>query len=707
MSDKPTALAILPGAVPTAAGTRFTVYSSTAERVELCLFDSDQPALERRRCDLAHVADGWWSVEAAGAAVGTPYGFRVHGPWDPRRGIRHNPHKLLLDLYARAIRGSVQWHDATFAFDRHTPERDLSFDDRDSASYVPRSVVADAAFDWQNDRAPMVPWDDTVIYECHVKGMTRLHPLVPPAFRGTYLGLSDPAVIDHLRRLGVTAVELMPVHHAITRHGLTERGLADYWGYNTIGFFAPDARFATCDNGPQVSEFKEMVRRLHLAGIEVILDVVYNHTGEGDRIGPTLSFRGLDNAAYYRLLRDHPADYDNVTGCGNTLNLQHPVTLRLVMDSLRYWVEDMHVDGFRFDLATALIRNDAGIDPSGLFFSAVMQDPVLSRVKLIAEPWDATAEGYRVGSLPAGWSEWNDRYRDAVRRFWRGDGGMLGELSRRMAGSEDLFGQPRRGPRASINYVTCHDGFTLRDLVSYEQKHNEANGEYNGDGMNENHGRNHGAEGSTDDAAILAARERAQRNLIATLMFSLGTPMLLYGDEVGRSQRGNNNAYCQDNEVSWMSWEIGPFECRLLAFFERALTIRRRHRAWSRTAFLHGRVLDANPASLKDVAWLKPDGMELDSSDWHDESRRTLGMWLANLSTSGDPLPPREPVAFLFILHADERDIDFRLPNAEAARTWRRVLDTAEVDSLDELDYRDRVPVRAQSAVLMEYRVPS
>src|SRR5215468_10398747 len=543
------------GATWDGSGVNFALFSEHATAVELCLFDAVDPARETRRIAVTERSDQIWHVYLPEARPGLLYGYRVHGPYAPADGHRFNAAKVLLDPYAIAIAGSVTWNGALFGYRPGEAEESAVPDERDSAAYIPKCVVAETAFSWGDDKLLRTPWHKTVIYEVHVEGFTARHPQVPPELRGTYAGLVSPPALEHLKRLGVTAVELLPVHHSVTEQHLVERGFTNYWGYNSIGYFAPDSRFASTGvQGEQVAEFKSMVKRLHQAGIEVILDVVYNHTAEGNHGGPTLCFRGIDNAAYYRLEADDRRRYRDYTGCGNTLNLTHPRVLQLLMDSLRYWVVDMHVDGFRFDLVSALARELHEVDRLGAFFDLLRQDPVLNQVKLIAEPWDLGAGGYQVGNFPAGWAEWNDKYRDTIRAYWKGDGGLIGEFARRITGSSDLYGRSGRRPYASVNYVAAHDGFTLTDLVSYNEKHNEANLEDNRDGHNHNLSWNCGVEGPTDDPAIRALRARQKRNLLGTLLLSQGVPMLLAGDELGRTQRGNNNAYCQDNEISWVDW---------------------------------------------------------------------------------------------------------------------------------------------------------
>ncbi len=666
------------GATWDGEGTNFALFSGDAEAVELCLFDERG----ERRVPVRARENQVWHVYLPGVGPGQQYGYRVHGPYRPERGLRFNPHKLLLDPYARAIAGRLRLRDEHFAYplSHRGPERgeDLVLDTRDSAPVTPKCLVVDPSFDWQGDAPPRVPAHQTVIYEAHVKGMTALHPEVPEPHRGTYLGLCAPPVIEHLRGLGVTAVELLPVHQSADEHHLVRKDLSNYWGYSSIGFFAPDARFATAPLGQQVSEFKTMVRELHRAGIEVLLDVVYNHTPEGDRLGPTLCFRGIDNLAYYHVRPHEPRIYRDATGCGNTVRTDHPRGLQLVMDSLRYWVEEMHVDGFRFDLAPALARaSDGAVRAADGFFAVVQQDPVLSRVKLIAEPWDLGEGGYRVGGFPAGWAEWNGKYRDTVRRFWRGDGGVLGELASRLTGSSDLYGGDRpRTPSASINYVTAHDGFTLHDLVRYERKHNEANGEGNRDGTDANYSRNWGVEGETDDPAVEAVRERVTRSLLATLLCSQGIPMVLMGDEVGRTQRGNNNAYCQDNRTSWMRWDLTPRQRSLLEFTRRAIQLRREQPVLWRRAHFDGEPI--SPKGTKDLTWLRPDGAEMTRGDWIDGRRHCLAVRIDGRSSDvtdergrrfcGDTL--------LLLLNGSGGAQEFTLPTLEVGEAWTLRIDT-------------------------------
>jgi len=660
------------GATWDGEGVNFSIFSANAEKVELCLFDATGRR-EVQRVELKERTDDSWHCYLPEARPGLLYGYRVHGPYEPERGHRFNPHKLLIEPNARHIQGQIKWSDAQFGYRVGHPKEDLSFDKRDSAAGMPKCRVVDPAFTWGDDRPPRVPFHDTVIYELHVRGFTMRHPEVPPELRGTYAGLATAPVIDHLLRMGVTAVELMPVHTFVDDRHLLERGMKNYWGYNTIGFFSPDMRYSATG---RISEFKTMVKTLHSAGIEVILDVVYNHTAEGNQMGPTLSFRGVDNASYYRLVPDNPRYYMDFTGCGNTLNMQHPRVLALLMDSLRYWVTEMHVDGFRFDLASALARELFDVDRLGSFFDTIGQDPVLSQVKLIAEPWDVGAGGYQVGNFPAGWNEWNDRYRDTVRGYWKGDEALIGDFATRFTGSADLYEASGRKPHASVNFVTAHDGFTLQDLVSYNSKHNESNGEDNRDGNDNNRSWNHGVEGPTDDAAINALRARQKRNMIATLLLSQGVPMILAGDELGQTQNGNNNAYCQDNEVSWIDWDLTAEEKSFLDFVAHMISFRRNHPVFSRRRFLQGREL---ADGIREVAWLRPDGGEMTDTEWHTTYNRCLGIYLAGtvierVDKRGKPVRDDN---FLTLFNAHHERIDFLLPEFHAGGLWLVALDTA------------------------------
>ncbi|MEO5764346.1 MAG: glycogen debranching protein GlgX [Casimicrobiaceae bacterium] len=665
------------GATWDGEGVNFALFSEHAERVELCIFDASGRR-ELQRVELVERTDGVSHCYLPEARPGLLYGYRVHGPYRPEEGLRFNAHKLLLDPYARNIVGTLRWSDALFGYTVGHKRGDLSFDRRDSAAGMPKCKIIEPAFTWGDDRPPRVPWHDTVIYELHVRGFTMQHPDVPPPLRGTYAGLGTAPVIDYLKRLGVTTLELLPVHTFVDDRRLVQAELHNYWGYNSIGFFSPDARYSASG---KIGEFKTMVKTLHSAGFEVILDVVYNHTAEGNELGPTLCFRGVDNVSYYRLGGDARRSYVDFTGTGNTLNMQHPRVLQLMMDSLRYWVTDMHVDGFRFDLASALARELHDVDRLGAFFEVLRQDPVLARVKLIAEPWDLGAGGYQVGNFPPGWTEWNDQYRDTMRGYWKGDDGLIGDFARRLTGSSDLYGSSGRQPHASINFVTAHDGFTLRDLVSYDGKHNEANQEENRDGSDNNRSWNCGVEGPTDDPEINALRARQARNLLATLLLSQGVPMMVAGDEIGRTQQGNNNAYCQDNAISWVDWTPDEARTRLLEFARRMLRIRREHKVFRRKNFFQGRALAGGTVS--DIAWLKPDGSEMTEDEWNHGFARGLGVFLAGDAL--DEVDPRGQAArddnFLVLFNAHHDAIEFRLPDYSAAG-WLVLVDTARDDGL-------------------------
>ncbi len=690
------------GATWDGEGVNFALFSEHATGAELCLFDGQESSEERLQ--LSERTDLVWHGYLAGIRPGHLYGYRVHGPYDPERGHRFNPAKLLIDPYARALAGALRWTDEIFGYRLNHPEEDLSRDDRDSAPFVPKSVVVDGAFDWGGDRPPHRPWHQTVIYEIHVKGFTAQHPGVPPALRGAYAGLASPAALEHLVALGVTAVELLPVYHHVDERALVARGLTNYWGYNPIAFFAPEARYAsTGARGEQVTEFKRMVKALHQAGIEVILDVVYNHTAEGNHLGPTLCFRGIDNEAYYRLRPDRPRYYADYTGCGNTVNMRQPRAIQLLMDSLRYWVLEMHVDGFRFDLASALAREAHDVDRLSTFFEVIDQDPVISQVKLIAEPWDLGEGGYQVGHFPPGWAEWNGRYRDAFRRYWRGDPGQVAELAYRLTGSSDLYQSDGRRPYASVNFITAHDGFTLADLVSYTAKRNEANGEDNRDGTDDNLSWNCGAEGPADDPAILALRERQQRNFLATLLLSQGVPTLCGGDEIGRTQRGNNNAYCQDNELSWFDWDLDERALRLLAFTRRLVGLRHEHPEFHRRKFFQGRPLCA--AGMKDLVWLRPDGEEMTPAEWRQSTLRAFGFRLCGHAM--DEFDERGEAitddTLLVLLNAHAGGVAFVLPDAHPGRRWELLVDTARErdEPLPRFDVGASMELPGRSLVLL------
>jgi isoamylase len=677
------------GATWDGTGVNFAIYSAHATAVELCLFDSPYSHKETVRLPLTERTNLVWHGYVPHLRPGQLYGYRVHGPYDPKAGHRFNPSKLLMDPYARGIGRRLKWDDAVFGFNLDSPDR---MDARDSAPWAPLAAVIDPSFHWGDDRPPRIPWADTVIYELHAKGFTKLHPDVHDDLRGTFLGLASEAVIEHLKLLGVSAIELLPIHYHVDEQHLLKKRLTNYWGYNTLGFFAPDPRFCVERNpNDNVREFKMMVRALHAAGIEVILDVVYNHTAEGNQFGPTLSFRGIDNRSYYRLAPDDLSRYEDVTGVGNTFDTRNPQAMKLVTDSLRYWVTEMHVDGFRFDLATALARESFAFDPSGAFLDAVHQDPVLSQVKLIAEPWDLGDHGYRVGQFPVGWSEWNGRYRDSVRRFWRGDPAQLPELATRIAGNSDLYQAAGRGPEASINFITCHDGFTLRDLVTYSRKHNEANHENNADGESHNLSMNFGVEGPGDDPAIENTRFQMMRNFLATLCVSQGVPMITAGDEMGRTQKGNNNAYCQDNEISWVSWNLTPPQEALLRFTRAMAALRAAHPILRRRHFFEGRATVCG--GEKDLTWFATNGQEMTSELWRQPDLRVLGMRLYGCALDEPDmrgLPFVEEILLVLFNAHESGPAPFILPSGGTPGTsasptstsepdrWKRLLDTAD-----------------------------
>jgi glycogen operon protein len=680
------------GATWTGDGVNFALFSEHATSVDLCLFDDLDSPRETIRIPIAEQTDQVWHVFLPDVRPGQLYGYRVYGPYDPARGLRFNSSKLLLDPYAKAIAGQVNWSDEMFGYVIGGAAEDLSRDFRDDAWGMPKSVVIDAAFDWRDDKLLRIPMSESVIYEVHVKGFTQRHPGVPSELRGTYAGMASEPAIKHLKELGVTAVELLPVHHHIDDKALLDRGLTNYWGYQTIGFFAPHSEYSSGGQlGQQVTEFKTMVRDLHAAGIEVLLDVVYNHTAEGNHLGPTLCFRGIDNVASYRLLADNQRFYLDYTGTGNTIDTLHPRTLQMVIDSLRYWVSEMHVDGFRFDLASALARDGTGVNKFHAFFKIIQQDPVLSQVKLIAEPWDVGDGGYQVGNFPVPWSEWNGKYRDAVRSYWKGDEGLVGEVAYRLTGSPDLYQHSGRRPYASINFIIAHDGYTLNDVVSYNDKHNEANGENNSDGDNNNHSWNHGVEGPTDDEEILELRARQRRNLLTTLFLSQGVPMICGGDEIARTQEGNNNAYCQDNEISWVNWDLTAEQKELLTFTRKLIALRREHPVFRRPKFLQGRRI--RDSEIKDVMWFNPGGNEMTEAEWSSPFVRCLAMLLSG-DTSDVVNAQGELVrddTFLLLLNAHYEALEFVLPGQENLE-WETIIDTALREGF--LPERKRVPSR-------------
>lgn len=669
------------GATWDGSGVNFALFSEHATRVELCLFDSPDAREESACIPLREQTDLVWHGHLPDVRPGQLYGYRVHGPYDPAKGHRFNPHKVLLDPYAKAIGRDIRWSDAMFGYRAADPAADLSYDEQDNADCAPLGAVVASKFRWGGDRPPRTPWHRTVIYEMHVKSFTRNHPDVPERLRGTYSGLATSAAIRHLCHLGVTAVELMPVHHHVDDRHLCARGLCNYWGYNTLAYFAPDARYAATSPIGAVDEFKRMVRGLHRAGLEVILDVVYNHTGEGNHLGPTLSLRGLDNAAYYRLVRNQPRYYLDYTGCGNTLNMLCPRVLQLIMDSLRYWVLEMHVDGFRFDLASTLARELHEVDRLGAFFDIIHQDPVLSQVKLIAEPWDLGEGGYQVGNFPVLWTEWNAKYRDTVRRFWRGDANTVPELATRLCGSSDLYERSGRKPYASINFITSHDGFTLHDLASYNEKHNEANGEKNRDGECHNLSWNCGVEGPCTDEKIVALRQRQVRNFLATLLVSQGVPMIRSGDEFHHTQQGNNNAYCHDNHLNWLDWDLTAPQTELFDFVGRAIRLRLRHPVLRRRKFFQGRQI--HNGSLSDLTWLTPEGREMKDPDWRGPLGRVLAVRLnGKMSDEVDERGrPIEGETLLILLNGEDRPVHFTLPRTESHEYWRMELDTASPET--------------------------
>jgi len=694
------------GATWNGVGVNFAIFSAHATRVELCLFDSVDANCESIRLDLPEQTDMVWHGFLPDVRPNQLYGYRVHGPYEPAAGHRFNPSKIVMDPYAKSVARTIRWSDEVFGYTVGSQDEDLSFDDRDSAARAPLAAVVDPAFTWGEDAPLRTPWHNTVIYEMHVRGFTMRHPDVPEALRGTYEALTTQPVIQHLKDLGVTAVELMPVHHHARDRHLQERGLTNYWGYNSYGYFAPERRFSRSSSPAGAGrEFKRMVRALHAAGLEVILDVVYNHTAEGNHLGPTISLKGIDNASYYRLVADNPRYYMDFTGCGNTLNMQSPQVLQLIMDSLRYWVQEMHVDGFRFDLASALARELYDVDRLASFFDIIHQDPVLSQVKLIAEPWDLGEGGYQVGNFPVLWTEWNGRYRDTVRRFWRGDGGTVSELATRLSGSNDLYAQSGRKPYASINFVTAHDGFTLADLVSYNEKHNEANGEDNRDGESNNLSWNCGAEGPTGDRAINELRQRQVRNFLATLLLSQGVPMISHGDEMGRTQHGNNNAYCQDNDITWVNWDLTDDRKALLDFTRQLVQLRLSEPVLRRRKYFQGRSI----RGFADVTWLAPDGNEMNDESWTSDSARSIGMLLSGtgiqeIDEQGEPIVGN---TLLILLNADHESLSFTLPGLDPTRHWQRVFDTID-PQLPSSHFRPTgsYPLQGRSVALLKVAPP-
>ncbi len=691
------------GATWDGSGVNFAIFSEHATAVDLCLFESESDTVQSHCIPVTERTDQVWHCYLPDMAPGQLYGYRIHGPYAPENGHRFNPNKIVLDPYARALGRGIRWSDSMFGY--ISSEHDLSFSDTDNAADAPLGVVVDPEFDWQGDRLLRTPWHKTFIYEAHVKGLTQLHPDVPEGLRGTYRGLATDPVIEHLKALGVTAVELMPVHHHVNDRHLVQNGLSNYWGYNTLSFFAPDRRYAAANNPAEIiNEFRTMVRRLHQSGIEVILDVVYNHTGEGNHLGPTLSLRGIDNASYYRLMPDNRRFYQDFTGCGNTLNMQCPRVLQLIMDSLRYWVQEMHVDGFRFDLCSALARELHDVDKLSAFFDIILQDPILSQVKLIAEPWDLGEGGYQVGNFPHLWSEWNGKYRDTIRRFWTGDGGAINEFATRLTGSSDLFQHNGRRPCASINFVTAHDGFCLRDLVTYHHKRNLANMEDNRDGDDHNNGWNCGVEGETTDPHINQLRRRQRKNFIATLMMSQGVPMLRAGDELSHTQQGNNNAYCQDNELSWLHWDLDAEQQEFLKFCRLVVQFWHQQPVLKRRNFFQGRRIRG--AGVKDIAWLMPAGGEITDSEWNSGAMRSLGVRLNGesmdeIDARGEPIVG-DTLLLLLNNHADA--VPFHLPRHKPSERWVTVVDTSvEVDAVSDkpLSQDDDYPLHGHSLAVL------
>ncbi len=690
------------GATWDGLGVNFALFSENATKVELCLFDSAESTQETHRITLPEYNAHVWHGFVRDIRPGQLYGYRVYGPYEPDKGMRFNPNKVLSDPYAKSIPRSVKWDDSLFGYTIGHKDLDLSMDTRDSAAFAPLCAVIDPSFIWGEDKLPQTPWNKTIIYEAHVKGLTMLNPAVPEELRGTYAGVASAPVIEHLTNLGITAIELMPVHHRVNNRSFIDRGLTDYWGYNTLSFFAPDTRFSSM-KGPNenVQEFKMMVRALHAAGIEVILDVVYNHTVEGSHMGPTLSFRGVDNFSYYRTVEKDPRYYMDYTGCGNTLNMVHPRVIQLIMDSLRYWIQEMHVDGFRFDLASALARELYDVNNLSAFFDVIQQDPIISQTKLIAEPWDLGAGGYQVGNFPVLWTEWNGKYRDTMRQFIKGDFGQMGQVASRMTGSSDLYEHSGRKPHASINFVTCHDGFPLQDLVSYNEKHNEANGEQSRDGESHNISWNSGAEGETDDGKIIKLRYQQKRNFMALLFLSLGVPMLSGGDELGRTQKGNNNAYCQDNEISWYKWDLNEADKDFLQFIQKLIAIRKEQLVIHRKTFFKGSGADG---SIKDIFWLNVDGKTMEEKDWTDASKRVLGVLL-----EGGALVETDTLGrtvngntVLLLCNSHHEDVPFVLPSHDEGDFWRLVLDTSESIKKTTFPMAKRFTLKARSVVLLQ-----
>lgn len=697
------------GATWDGKGVNFAIFSENASKVELCLFDSIDAAAPAQTFVMPEYSDHVWHAYLPEALPGQLYGYRIDGPYEPAQGHRFNRNKIVLDPYAKSIGRNIRWADELFGYPLGGEPQDLAFDERDNGAYAPLAVVVDPAFTWGDDRPPRTPWHKTIIYELHVKGFTKRHPEVPEALRGTYAGLASELVVNHLLNLGITAVELMPVHHFVNDRVLVDRGLTNYWGYNTLGFFSPEARYCA-SSIPQdaVQQFKMMVAAFHAAGIEVILDVVYNHTAEGNHLGPTLSMRGVDNAVYYKLSPEEPRYYMDYTGCGNSLNVRHPRVLQLIMDSLRYWVVDMHVDGFRFDLASTLARELYDVDRLGAFFDIIHQDPILSQVKLIAEPWDVGVGGYQVGNFPVLWSEWNGKYRDNVRSFWKGDGGTLNEFATRLSGSSDLYQDDGRKPYASVNFVTCHDGFNLHDLVSYNSKHNDANGEENRDGADDNKSWNCGVEGPSDDPAVVALRWQQKRNFIATLILSQGVPMLLAGDELSHTQQGNNNTYCQDSELTWLDWDLNEDEKGFLEFVRQVIAIRKSQPVFQRRKFFQGRAIFG--ADVEDITWFEPSGQPMGEEGWNAGFNQCFGMRMPG-DLIGDVDERGQDVkgdSILILMNAFHEPIPFTIPARVKGERWQRLIDSAAPGAEPEwFRSKQKYDLKGRSIVVMRTRPPS
>ena len=683
-------------------GVNFALFAENATGVELCLFDERMGKTQSAMVKMTERTHHMYHIYVPGIKPGQLYGYRVHGPYDPQNGHRFNPAKLVIDPYAKAVAGTIAWDNSLFGYEVGHKEEDLKKSDSDSAPFIPKCVVVDDSFDWQGDRRPKIPYHESIIYETHVKGFTKLHPEIPKDIQGTYAGMAHPVTIEYLRKLGVTAVELLPIHHFVADRHLVEKGLTNYWGYNTIGFFAPDARYSSSGvMGEQVTEFKTMVRELHKAGIEIILDVVYNHTAEGNHLGPTLSFKGIDNVSYYRLM-DEKRFYNDYTGTGNTLRANLPNVLRLMMDSLRYWIQQVHVDGFRFDLASTLARELHEVNKLSSFFDVIHQDPVISQVKLIAEPWDVGEGGYQVGNFPPGWTEWNGKYRDCIRDYWRGADSVLGEFAARFTGSPDLYQDDNRRPTASINFITAHDGFTLQDVVSYNEKHNDANGENNKDGESHNRSWNCGEEGPTDKKDILELRQRQKRNFLSTLFLSQGVPMLVAGDEMSRTQQGNNNAYCQDNEISWVDWKRADND--LIDFTRKLIDLRKSHPAFCRRKWFQGQPIKG--VGVEDIAWFLPDASEMTEEHWNNSVAKSLGVYLngKGIHTVNRKGQPVVDDSFYVIFNAHYEPLEYALPSEKYGKDWKKILDTFAGDVGEGQSFKpgDRLTVEGRSIVVLQ-----